>query len=245
MRKLFGSKSSSKPWHRRFPKSMIALGLIALVFGLWFELLPIPNRHNPLGYIEFDQAPNWSTRFKITRLSYQPEKCLATLKNSQLKYQLSEAFQHPNGCRQINPVKVQSNKIRFNAAFILTCPAAVSWALFEQNGLQTAAKKYLNEEISQVEHFGTYACRNQYHAKNAPLSEHASANAIDIAGFKTRDGKSISVLKDWPKNSNEAKFLRAARDHACQSFNAVLSPDYNAAHHNHFHFDRGIFISCS
>ncbi|MDH5833499.1 extensin family protein [Luteimonas kalidii] len=39
--------------------------------------------------------------------------------------------------------------------------------------------------------------------------------------------------------SDEAAFLRAVRDGACQWFDAVLGPDYNAAHADHFHFDRG------
>ncbi len=36
-----------------------------------------------------------------------------------------------------------------------------------------------------------------------------------------------------------ARFLRAGREAACADFNVVLSPDYNAAHRNHFHLDMG------
>ena len=39
--------------------------------------------------------------------------------------------------------------------------------------------------------------------------------------------------------SPEAAFLRDVRDGACDWFDIVLGPDYNAAHADHFHFDRG------
>ncbi len=42
----------------------------------------------------------------------------------------------------------------------------------------------------------------------------------------------------------KAAFLQAARDGACSSFNAVLGPDYNAAHSDHFHLDRGADRVC-
>nr|WP_328730168.1 extensin family protein [Falsiroseomonas algicola] len=34
------------------------------------------------------------------------------------------------------------------------------------------------------------------------------------------------------------------RDGACRWFRAVLSPDYNAAHADHFHFDMGPSTVC-
>jgi hypothetical protein len=75
-------------------------------------------------------------------------------------------------------------------------------------------------------------------------SQHATANAIDIAGFRLADGRSISVLADWGKPTAEGQFLAAARDEACSLFNIVLSPRYNELHANHFHLDLGGFHMC-
>ncbi|MFN3798647.1 MAG: extensin family protein, partial [Sphingobium yanoikuyae] len=36
----------------------------------------------------------------------------------------------------------------------------------------------------------------------------------------------------------DAAFLRDVRDGACGLFSTVLSPDYNAAHRDHFHLDQ-------
>jgi hypothetical protein len=38
--------------------------------------------------------------------------------------------------------------------------------------------------------------------------------------------------------------LRDARDGAWRAFNVVLSPDYDAAHRSHFHFDMGRWVIC-
>ena len=45
------------------------------------------------------------------------------------------------------------------------------------------------------------------------------------------------MLRDWPGEGDKARFLRTVRDGACDGFATVLSPDYNAAHANHFHLD--------
>jgi hypothetical protein len=46
------------------------------------------------------------------------------------------------------------------------------------------------------------------------------------------------VLGDWEDQDGKAAFLREVRDGACPLFATVLSPDYNAAHRDHFHFDQ-------
>ena len=68
---------------------------------------------------------------------------------------------------------------------------------------------------------------------------HVIDNVIDH-----RNERAISVLKDWPKDNQDARFLRQVRDAACDVFSVVLSPDYNAAHRNHFHLDVGPWWVC-
>jgi hypothetical protein len=110
--------------------------------------------------------------------------------------------------------------------------------------LQAAARQHLGQEVVRVEHFGTYSCRNLYHRESGRRSQHATANAIDIAGFTLADGTQVSVLADWDGPAAKAAFLRAIRDGACRFFDVVLSPDYNEAHRDHFHFDQGGQSAC-
>ncbi|RLU14198.1 extensin, partial [Pseudomonas prosekii] len=100
------------------------------------------------------------------------------------------------------------------------------------------------QAVTRVDHLGSFACRNMYNRENGARSQHASANALDIAGFRLADGRSVNVLKDWPKDNKDAQFLRQVRDGACEMFSVVLSPDYNAAHRNHFHVDVGGWSVC-
>ncbi|MFV0643840.1 MAG: extensin family protein, partial [Sphingomonadaceae bacterium] len=84
----------------------------------------------------------------------------------------------------------------------------------------------------------TYSCRNV--AGSAKRSAHARAAAIDVSGFVLKDGRHISVLKDWNGGTREEKqFLRTVQDSACKRFGTVLGPDYNKAHHDHFHLEQG------
>ena len=76
------------------------------------------------------------------------------------------------------------------------------------------------------------------------MSQHATANAFDIAGFELADGRAVNLLSHWDGKGPEAQFLREVRDGLCEWFNVTLSPDYNALHADHFHVDMGPYLSC-
>lgn len=58
------------------------------------------------------------------------------------------------------------------------------------------------------------------------------------------DGRRIRVLADWTGGGAEAAFLREVHGGTCRFFKGTLGPDYNAAHRDHFHLDRGAFRLC-
>ena len=118
-----------------------------------------------------------------------------------------------------------------------SCPVAVALTLWQRDALAPAAREIFGREVAGIEHLGAYSCRRMYGRSEGQWSEHATANAIDIAGFLLTDGTRISVLDDWKGNAARARFLRRVRDAACDDFATVLSPDYNSAHADHLHFD--------
>ena len=89
-----------------------------------------------------------------------------------------------------------------------------------------------------IDHFGSYNCRRMYGRDAGAWSEHATADAVDIAGFRLADGRRITVAADWTGTRRKSAFLREVRDGACDLFATVLSPDYNAAHRDHLHLDQ-------
>jgi hypothetical protein len=118
------------------------------------------------------------------------------------------------------------------------CPVAAALYLWERDTVQPAALRLLGERIATIDHYGSYSCRRIGNGADGGYSEHATANAVDIAGFRTASGRRITILRDWPGSGADAAFLRAVRDGACGLFATTLSPDYNAAHADHLHFDQ-------
>ena len=71
------------------------------------------------------------------------------------------------------------------------------------------------------------------------MSEHSFGSAVDFASI---DG--ISPRTEWTKNSANEEYLRQAAKAACNHFAKALTPDYNAAHHDHFRLDNGYQRIC-
>jgi hypothetical protein len=98
-------------------------------------------------------------------------------------------------------------------------------------------------DIVEVAHIGTYNCR--VIGGTNTLSRHGYGDALDIAAFTTRDGTEYNVVEDWEHGvtSNfrtvEGRMLyEISREiYNRQIFNYVLTPEFNAAHDNHFHID--------
>ena len=119
-----------------------------------------------------------------------------------------------------------------------SCPVAAGLALWEWHAVQPAAIRHFGSKVAAIDHFGSYTCRRIYGRSEGSWSEHSTANAVDIAGFRLEDGTRITVVGDWTAAGAKSAFLREVRDGACELFATVLSPDYNAAHRDHFHFDQ-------
>lgn len=230
----------------RFLKVLLLLSLLvsALLFGVWRGWVPLSSDWNPWAPLDVRATPNWLTRFKLIRLRDNPQLCEQVLNSSGLRVVAQKDSPADANCPLQNVVRVQGSDVKLSSSFLASCPLAVAFALFERHELQPAAQQIYGQKVTQIDHLGSFACRNMYSRKSGALSQHATANALDIAGFRLADGRRISVLKNWPGENTDAQFLRQARDGACEAFNVVLSPDYNAAHSNHFHLDMGSSWVC-
>nr|WP_218648182.1 extensin family protein [Pseudomonas reactans] len=212
--------------------------------GVWRGWAPLPADWNPWAPLDVRASPNLLTRYKLGRLQDDPALCDQVLETSGLRVSHQADTSADAACPLRNTLRVQGAAVGLSSSFLASCPLAVAFALFERHSLQPAAQAVFGQAVTRVDHLGSFACRNMYNRAEGRLSQHASANALDIASFRLADGRSISVLKDWPGEGDKARFLRQVRDSACDDFNAVLSPDYNAAHRNHFHLDMGRWWVC-
>lgn len=117
--------------------------------------------------------------------------------------------------------------------------------------LHQMGKVLRSRGIDSVEHLGIYEYRCIEATSPCELSRHASATAIDLHEFRGRRGRSYNVERDWVRDPDEVSTCSASRRPprnrflhrlACRLsgdriFNIVLTPNFNAAHRDHFHVD--------
>ncbi|AQR62837.1 extensin [Brevundimonas sp. LM2] len=121
----------------------------------------------------------------------------------------------------------------------MTCALAAAVSVWRRQSVEPAAREILGSDVVQIDHMGVYACRGVRTdaGSTARASAHSRAAALDFSGVRLRDGRRITVTRDWAGDTPEARFLRRIRDEGCQVFGTVLSPDYNAVHFDHLHLE--------
>jgi hypothetical protein len=170
------------------------------------------------------------------------QRCTARLDAALVKFAPLPNEQRGGGCSIIDAVKLLDFGTPTANLGAMTCELAANFAAWTRYAVRPAARLYLGSEVVRVDTFGTYACRDVRGAGGTiagRLSEHASANAVDVAAFVLADGRRITVADNWRDDGPSAQFLHVIHDSACKRFRTVLSPDYNSAHRDHLHFDMG------
>ncbi len=186
--------------------------LVAVIGVTVFAFVSLPDRYDPFAPLDVRAEPApVVTRLKLAQIRRDRTACEAALASSGLKIQRVAHLQQ-QGCALTDVVHVAPENRVFGQGFHATCPLAVGLALYMRYVVQPAARRHLGQEIVQVQHLGTFACRPIRNGKapRAPqeaeagepvqMSEHAAANAIDIVGFRARDGRVISIGKHWRKD---------------------------------------------
>lgn len=163
--------------------------------------------------------------------------CFAKLQAQSVAFDPLPDRQFGGGCTALGSVKLLDFGVPATNLGAMTCGLAANFAAWSRFGVQPAARLVLGAEVVKIETFGTYNCRPI--AGSSRLSEHARSNAVDVSAFVLDDGRRISVKDGWKDDGPARRFLTIVRSSACKRFNTVLSPDYNAAHHDHLHFDMG------
>lgn len=114
--------------------------------------------------------------------------------------------------------------------------------------LDDFARVLAKHDIVEVVHLSVYRPVSSKVVLKGPGRRHGGALAIDAAIFKTRDGRSLSVEKDFhprrigarpcpaPKEASELRKIACEAGDA-RLFNVLLTPDFNWAHRNHFHLE--------
>ena len=215
-------------------RALVMLGLVALLAGCMAS--PVPRSQAPL-------------RASAAPFPAFPEggRCLTDLGQARANFTPLPDRYYGAGCSTVGTVQLaglQGDTAVFRVAGLgpVTCPLAETLAGWARFGVDRAARQLLGSPLVRIETMGSYACRNvigNVHSSGR-RSAHASANAVDVAGFDLADGRRILVGANWNDPDPAVRqFLRTVRGSACKRFTTVLSPDYNAAHHDHLHVEVG------
>lgn len=187
-------------------------------------------------------APSRDTRRPVVKPAAAPpdlRQCLADLNALNTRYTALPEQDFGNGCSIKGAVSLSVAAVPVTNVKAIRCPAAKALTQWVASDVQTAAVRHFGVRVARIESMGAYSCRRVIGNGSGRISEHASANAIDIGGFVLTDGRRVTVEAGWNGASDERGFLRDVRNGGCRRFQTVLSPDYNAAHYNHLHFDMG------
>ncbi|MFM9853664.1 MAG: extensin family protein [Sphingomonadaceae bacterium] len=174
-------------------------------------------------------------------VSPELRQCLGGLDRLNARYSLVSGNNVGGGCSTLSSIKLTVAGVPITNVTAIQCPLAEALTQWVQGPVQIAARRHLGSKVVRIDSFGAYSCRNVIGRASAAgkRSEHATANAVDISAFVLSDGRRVSVLGGWNGKPEERDFLRAVRAEACTRFQTVLSPDFNAAHADHLHFDMG------
>ena len=223
--------------------AIVWLVLIGLGVAAYLYARDYVRRHPqdvPWTALRLDDPIGMFTLRKLAALEDDPAQCRALLAQARAADVAAPPRQAGPDCGYDDGIGLRPapDEARFAPPGVVTsCPVAAALVLFERRVLQPAAMRHLASPVTEIRHAGSYSCRRLYGRSDGAFSEHATADAIDITGFRLADGSTVSVLRDWNAGTKGA-FLNEVHDGACRLFATALSPNYNAAHADHLHFDQ-------
>lgn len=213
------------------------VALIAVVaLGLWLARHP---QHNPWAALDLADPVGMATVRKLSGLVDGGARCQQMLRDADIAFE-AVAPAGSGRCRAEGRTQMDASALGgvtlSPAGAAPRCVISLSLHLWVRDVVQPAAMRHLGRQVVGIDHLGSYNCR--VIAGTDRQSEHATANAIDIAAFILNDGRRVTVRDHWDARDGRSAFLRGVRDGGCDVFATVLSPDYNRAHADHLHLDQ-------
>ena len=183
---------------RVLPHVLLLLLLAVITAGaFWFGF--IPQRYSPFAPLSLEESDQWFIDPRLAALRRDPALCQAVLKAPHIDAAGIADSPIKNGCGWVNSVRVTQAGGAALGLDKVTCEMAAALTLWLEHEVQPLAREILGTRVVGIDDMGSYSCRNI--AGNAVWkefrSQHATANAIDIAGFRLADKRHVSVLKNW------------------------------------------------
>ena len=192
------------------------------------------------------QVASLSTKPKILTKPpalIDPAHCQRELARYRVNYSIVNPIRNEQGCNLDQGVRItRIGAVKIKSPVIVNCNTAIKFANWVENSVQRRANAILKSPVSTLHQYSGYSCRFRSKGK---VSEHGYGNAIDIGRVTLKDGRVVSIDKDWDGEwQDHSSFLKAITHDACDIFKLVLTPYSNKDHHDHLHFDLGKWKKC-
>jgi hypothetical protein len=231
--------------------------LTILLAACWYgvghageRVIPLPRlkpiaaiASKPAGNINFPALAildGWSGATVVA----ERKECAKRLQGLKVEYEALSPIGNETGCGAAAPLKVSSIAgVSIVPPAELTCDMTEALHAWISSSALPAARELLQKQLVQINNATAYACRRRNGLATGKLSEHAKANALDIATLKFSDGAVTNIKGDWSGvtqllgASAKGDFLRRLRRDACIRFTTVLGPGSDRYHGDHFHVD--------
>ncbi|WP_164116566.1 extensin family protein [Sphingorhabdus sp. Alg239-R122] len=234
------SRYARRKSRKRTKKLLQWLLLAAVITAGWYYTEQNPE-YAPWKPLDLADPVGLFTVNKLGALQRNTPECQALLDDAGIEYTAlpPRGQQQCRASNLVRPGRGGKLDIGYRPTDVTpSCPVFAGLALWEWHVVKPEAQRLLGSTVVRIRHYGAYSCRRVYGRSEGRWSQHATGNAMDIAGFDLADGRTVNVKRDWGQGTAKSVFLASIRDGACDLFGTVLSPDYNAAHADHFHFDQ-------
>jgi extensin-like protein len=144
----------------------------------------------------------------------------------------------PGDCTATDVVELDAvfvadrHRIALSPAATLHCPMAEAVTHWIRDDVAPTIAG-LGKSLRGVETLDSFDCRRRNGVKDAKISEHGRANALDVRAFKLANGGAIELTDASAEKSSREKL----RQSACARFSTVLGNGADAYHDSHVHLD--------
>jgi hypothetical protein len=249
---LIGLAASAATASAPIPRAKPILPVEDLASPEPLAAIPVP-RAKPAKPSAADIAPspspqrNWpksTGEWPKTEVQAARAACERMLKGLDIIWRPDQPIGEPGGCGTPAPIAIaEVAQIRIDPPATVNCPFAAALHSWFSRSVQPLARKQVGASVIGIRNASSYACRRRNNASSGKLSEHARANALDIAAFDFGKKAQITVaggsggLLQKIGLSAKGNFMKTVRKSACSYFNTVLGPGTDRYHGDHFHVD--------
>jgi hypothetical protein len=166
--------------------------------------------------------------------------CTSELKAIGAEFVEVKRIDDGDGCGIDRPIELRTvgNGVALSPPGTMRCRTAVNLARWTRDVVAPMlGKAQPKERLAEVNQASTYVCRKRNGAGAGKISEHAHGNALDIAGFTFKSGKTFTIAPREEEPTLNGAFQRAIASAACLYFSTVLDPGSDKAHETHLHLD--------